>query len=86
VALLTGIKATILAGTYSSVLTCIKKIRENINYNDTIFRAFELYHEFRGLDVNTMAQYNLKQLEKKELRKSKSEKPKIFQKLMKKFI
>jgi len=44
VALLSGIKPAILTGTYSSVLTCIKKIREHINYNDSIFRALELYH------------------------------------------
>ena len=55
-----------------------------------------MYHEFRGLDVNTMANYNMKKLEKKEeksekekkkeMRKVKSEKPKIFQKIIKKFM
>jgi hypothetical protein len=54
-----------MVGGYSSVLTCIKTIRERVDYTEAIFKAFELYHEVKGLDMNTMAQYNMRKLEKK---------------------
>ena len=62
VSMLTEIKIHITSGTYSSVLTCLKNIREHLDVDKTIFRAFELYYEFRGLDVNTIAHYNMRKL------------------------
>ena len=66
VSLLSGIKPQILSGSYSSILTCIKNIKDCVDSNQTTFRAFELYHEMKGLDVNTLAHHNLQKLNKRE--------------------
>jgi hypothetical protein len=62
VALLVALRQEIMGGTYGSVLTAIKSLREKVNLSQVIFRAFELYQELRGCDINSMAQLNLAKL------------------------
>jgi hypothetical protein len=76
-----------MAGNYTSILGNIKYIRENVNLPDVIFRACELYQELRGLDINSLAQINLAKLRNREIiKKPKSQKGRIFHKIMKKFM
>lgn len=44
---------------YSKILTHIKRIRDHVNISNALFRASEMYHELRGMDVGGIAQRNL---------------------------
>ena len=40
----------------------LRRIREHIKLNDVIFRAAEMYHEMKGVDISALAQNNYKKL------------------------
>ena len=65
-----------MTGDYSSILGHFKNMREHINMADTIFLAFELYHELKHSDINERAQKNLLKLRRKEKKEEKEKEKK----------